>query len=194
MPWEGPTWSRGRDWSQNHRTAGVGRDLKRSSSPTTLLNQVAYHRSHRSVSRQILNISLERDSTTSLGNLFQYSVILTVKMLFCMLIRNFLCSGFRPLFFVLSLCTLRRAWPHPFASHLPLDIYKHLSDPLTVFFSPCWIDPGYSAFPHMGDVPGPLLYLWPTAGFPGHSILNVVSSGQSRGGGAPPSAFWPCSF
>jgi len=27
---------------------------------------------------------------------------------------------------------LRRAWPHPFDSHLPLDIYKHLSDPMFI--------------------------------------------------------------
>ena len=27
----------------------------------------------------------------------------------------------------------RRAWPHPFVSHFPLDIYKHLSHPLSVF-------------------------------------------------------------
>ena len=39
-----------------------------------------------------------------------------------------------------------RAWPHPIASHLPLDIHKHLSDLPSVFFSPCWTDSGYSAF------------------------------------------------
>ena len=30
---------------------------------------------------------------------------------------------------------LRRAWPHPFASYLPLGFYKCLSDPPSVFFS-----------------------------------------------------------
>ena len=33
--------------SQNHRITGVGRDLKRTSSPTPLLKQVPYNRLHR---------------------------------------------------------------------------------------------------------------------------------------------------
>jgi len=33
--------------SQTHRIVGVGRDLERSSSPTPLLKQVPYNRSHR---------------------------------------------------------------------------------------------------------------------------------------------------
>jgi len=57
---------------QNHTIAGVGRDFKRSSSPTPLLKQVPYGRLHRSVSRQVLNISTEGYSTTSLGSLFLY--------------------------------------------------------------------------------------------------------------------------
>ena len=110
----------------------------------------------------------------------------------------------------LSYCDtpLWRAWPHPFASHLPLDINKHESDLPSVFFSPGWTDPAYSAFPHQGCAPGPSSSLWPSArlllgdpclfwtGEPRteHGILNVASPGQIRGGGSPPLICWPCSF
>jgi len=50
--------------SQNHRIVGVGRDLCGSSSPTPL----TYSRLHRILSRWVLNISREGDSTTSLGS------------------------------------------------------------------------------------------------------------------------------
>ena len=50
--------------------------------------------------------------------------------------------------FPLSYChaLLKRVWPHPFASYT-LDIYRHWSDPLWVFFSQVRTDPGCSAFP-----------------------------------------------
>lgn len=67
---------------QNHRIAGVGRNLKRSSSPTPLLMQAPYNKSHRQVSRQVLSISIEGDSIAFLGNLLQCSITLTVKKLF----------------------------------------------------------------------------------------------------------------
>ena len=70
----------------NQRIVGVGRDLKRSLSPTPLLKPVPYNRSHRSASRRVLNISTEGDSTSSLGNLFQCSVTLTKKKFFHMLV------------------------------------------------------------------------------------------------------------
>ena len=89
--------------SQNHRIAEVGRDLKRSLSPTPLPKQVPYNRSHRQASRQLLNISVEGDSTASLGSLFQCSVNHTVNKFFCMSVWNFLCLSFRPLLLVLSM-------------------------------------------------------------------------------------------
>ena len=58
-----------------------------------LLKQVPCSRSHRKASRQVLNISIKGDSTSSLGNLFQCSIILTVKR-FCMFVWNILCSSF----------------------------------------------------------------------------------------------------
>ena len=62
-----------------YRITGVGRDLRRSSSPTPLLKQIPYNRSHRWASRWVLNISTEVDSTTFMGNLFHCSIILTRK-------------------------------------------------------------------------------------------------------------------
>jgi len=74
-----------------------------------------------------LNISIEGGFTTSLGKLFQCSVILTIKKFFCMLLWTLLPYLYTP---------PRRAWTHAFASQFPSDIYKHLSDPLSIFFSP----------------------------------------------------------
>jgi len=93
-----------------------------------LLKQEPHNRSHRSVSIWLMNISTEGDSPTSLGNLFQCSITVTVKKC-CIFLWDFQCSssGQYPLFYCYTL--LRRAWPHPFAAHLPLDIYKHESDP-----------------------------------------------------------------
>ena len=56
--------------SQNHRTAGVGRELKSSQSPTSLLNRYTTKKSHGWASSQVLNISLG-ESITSLGSLLQ---------------------------------------------------------------------------------------------------------------------------
>ena len=80
-------------FSQNHRIAGVGRDHK-ISSPTALLKQVPYSRSHAQVSRWVLIISIEGDSTSYLSNLLQHTVIPLVKKIFCMLVWNFLRSSF----------------------------------------------------------------------------------------------------
>jgi len=76
----------------------------------TLLKKVPYHRSHKYTSRWVLNISIAGDSTTSLGNLFQCSITLTMKKFFHMiLVWNFLCLSVRLLFLVLSLCTMEKS-------------------------------------------------------------------------------------
>ena len=96
--------------SQNHRTLGVGRDLCGSSSPTPpCRSSVAYSRLHRILSRWVLNISREGDSTTSLGSLFQCSVTLRGKKFFLMFRWNFLCFSLRPLPLVLLLCTTEKS-------------------------------------------------------------------------------------
>lgn len=57
-----------------HRIAGVGKDLKRSLSSTSLPKHVPYGRLHKWTSNQIWNISIGGDSATSLDNLFQCSI------------------------------------------------------------------------------------------------------------------------
>ena len=66
-------------------------------------SRVTYSRLHRTLSRRVLNISREGDSTTSLGNLFQGFVTLRVKKFFLMFRRSFLCFNLCPLPLVLLL-------------------------------------------------------------------------------------------
>ena len=82
------------------------------------------------MSRRVLNICREGDSTTSLGSLFQGSVTLRGKKFFLMFRRNFLCLSFCPL--SCHWAPLKRAWPHPPDTH-PSDFYKHLLGPLAAF-------------------------------------------------------------
>jgi len=51
--------------SQNHRIVGVGRDLCGSPSPTPCPSRVTHSRLHRTLSKRVLNISREGDSTTT---------------------------------------------------------------------------------------------------------------------------------
>jgi len=71
-------------------------------------SRVTYSRLHRTLSRQVLNISREGDSTTSLGRLFQCSITLRVKKFFFVLSWNFLCFSLCPLPLVLSLDTTEK--------------------------------------------------------------------------------------
>jgi len=52
----------------------VGRDLCGSFSPTPCPGRVIYSKLYRTLSRRVLNISREGDSTASLGSLFQGSI------------------------------------------------------------------------------------------------------------------------
>jgi len=126
----------------------------------------------RTVSSWLLNISREGGS---LGNLFHCSITLTVKF-FCMFVWNFCVQVLGHYSFSYHCALPWRAWPHSFASHLPLDIYKHLSDLSSVFFSPGWTDPGYSNFPHTGDAPGPSSSLWPSIGLLSAKELQIFCS------------------
>lgn len=51
--------------------------------------------------QMVLNISIERDSTTSPGSLFQCFITLTVSNFLLIFMWNFLCSSFGPLLLVL---------------------------------------------------------------------------------------------
>jgi len=105
--------------SQNHRMVGVGRDLCGSSSPTPCQSRVTYSRLHRTLSRWILNISREGDSTAPLGSLGQGSITLRMKKFFLLFSWNFLCFSLCPLLLVLSLGTTEKnlapsSWHPPF--------------------------------------------------------------------------------
>lgn len=94
-------------------------------SPTCLQNQVPCNRLHRKVSRQVLSISRDRDSTTSLRSLFQCSINLRVKETFSHVLMEQNCVTFCarcPLFCFWA--ALKRALPHP-PNNYPLDICKH---------------------------------------------------------------------
>ena len=99
-----------------------------------LLKQVPYNRSHRQASRRVLNISIEGDSTT-LGNLFQCSITLTIKKFFLTLVWNFQCSSFRPF----TPCPIAAYHQEPALIHLP-----HTS--LQIFINIYQI-PSQSSFP-----------------------------------------------
>jgi len=75
---ESPTWLEihGQKTPQNHRIIGAVRNSQRSPSPTTA-KAVSHITLHRKLSRQVLDISREGDSTASLGSLLQCSVNLT---------------------------------------------------------------------------------------------------------------------
>jgi len=60
---------------------GVGRDLCGSSGPTPCQSRVTQSRLHRTLSRRVLNISREGDSTAPLGSLGQGPITLRVKKL-----------------------------------------------------------------------------------------------------------------
>jgi len=83
--------------SDNHRMVGVGRDLWGSPSPTPCPSRVTQSRLHRTLSRRVLNISREGDSTDSLGSLGQGSVTLRGKKFFLGCSWSFLCSSLCPL-------------------------------------------------------------------------------------------------
>ena len=84
-----------------------------------------------------------------------------------------------------------RVCPHSVAS-CTSDIYKHWSDPLTVFSFLGWTDSGLSVFLCTGGAPGTLPFLWLSSGLclgdpcllwtegpqTGHSVLNVASPEQ----------------
>jgi len=72
---------------------------------------VPYNWSHKSVSRWVLNIFIEGDSTTSPGSLCQCSVILTVKKFFSALVWNFPYFSFWPLPLVLLLLAIEKSLP-----------------------------------------------------------------------------------
>ena len=77
--------------SQNHRItecSGLERTSVGHLVQPFCRSRVTYGRLQRTLSGQVLNISRERDSTTSLGSLFQWSVTLRGKKFFLMFRRK----------------------------------------------------------------------------------------------------------
>ena len=152
------------------------------------LKQIPYSRLHRKVSSQVLNISREGSSTTSLGSLFQFFITLIVREL-----KSFsLCLYGTSCAFICAHCPLschctplKRAWPHPYDC-CPLDIYKHRCDLLLVFCSPDWTGPDLRSLFHcissktiknviVGQTRSLSIYacsLWP--------VLNNNSNGRTK--------------
>ena len=72
-------------------------------------SRVTQSRLHRTLSRRVLNISREGDSTTPLGSLGQGSVTLRGKKFFLLFRRSFLCFSLCPLPLVVSLGTTEKS-------------------------------------------------------------------------------------
>ena len=126
------------NWKQNHRMVGVGRNLWRSSSPTSLLKQdhleqaaldhvqegfeyVQRRRLHNPswvACSSTLSLPKQRSSSSCSDGTSYASVCARCP----------LCCRWAP---------LKRAWPHPPDTH-PWDIYKHLLGPLAAFSSSGW--------------------------------------------------------
>jgi len=96
-------------YSQNHRIAGVGSNLKRSLTPTPLSKQVPHNSSQVGVQMSLEYLHRRKLHYFSGQPIPVCSDTLTIKKLFHTLVWNFLCSNFRPLLFVLSLCTTRKS-------------------------------------------------------------------------------------
>jgi len=152
----------------NHRMVGVGNDLWGSPSPTPYRSRVTQSRLHRTLSRRVLNISREGDSTATLGSLGQCSITLRGKKFFLMFRRNFLCFGLCPLPLVLSLGTTGEMLQSP---HHPLGPLLDSLQQLLIFLevgSP-EVDTGLQMRPHQGGVEGKENLPRPA----GHTLLNA---------------------
>ena len=156
--------------------------------------------------RQVLNISIDRDATNSLGSLFQCSITFTIRNFFRMLIWIFRCLSFRSLLRIPLICTTKKSLAssiclsHPFR-HLetfigfPLSLLFFRLNRLRLF-----------SLSSTGRCSSLLSFLWPSAGLLGDpwlfelrspeldTMYSKFSPGQKRGGGSPPLTCWPCSF
>lgn len=83
--------------SQNHRKVEFGRNLWRPSGQTVCSRKATYRQLPMTMSSWFFSTSKEGDSTTSMGNLCQCSVIFTVKKCFFMFRRNLLHFSLCPL-------------------------------------------------------------------------------------------------
>jgi len=165
--------------SQNHRIVGAGRDLQRSSSPTALQNRPpTADFTSRCPGKSWISPEEENPQPPWAACSSALSPLLWRSSFayWCRTSHASVCGHFL-LFYHHTL--LRSVWPFPFASHI-LDIYRHLSDPPSVFFFQGWTDPGCSAFPHRGDGLGPLSSLWLSAGLSSRDPCLFFCTGEPR--------------
>ena len=117
------------DKTLGHKITQVGGCLWGSSRPTPLPTQGPLEQVPKTVSRQLLIISKNGDSTTFLGNLCQCSVTLTVKKAFFSCSDRTSCvSGYAHHLWSCHWAPLRKAWLTHLHS-LSLGIYAHRQDP-----------------------------------------------------------------
>ena len=120
----------------------------------------SYNRLHRKMSIWVSSISIEGNSTTSVGNLFQCSITLTS----CMFVWNFKFSIFRPLLFVFSLYNAEKSLTSSLCLPPPFSYLQTLARP-----------PPHSSFSQaeqtqatqpflIRDAPHSLSSLWPSVG------------------------------
>lgn len=144
--------------SQNQKVAEIGRDLWRPSGPTTMLKQCRLDWLPRSMSRWLLNISKEEDSTTSVGNLWKRLVTPSVKKCLLMFRGNLLRFNLWLSPLGLSLTTTEKCLV-PFAlNSLFRCLYTLIRIPWD-FTRTYWVVPALSAFPDMRDVPIDCIYM-----------------------------------
>ena len=135
--------------SENHRMAEVGSNwssLPAQAGPLFKLSQLPRK------SRWLHNNCKDGDSTTSLSNLWQCSVTLTVKTCFLVFRLDLLCFILNPLSLVLSQGTTEKSLA-PFPSFPPIRCLDTRRRFLWPFSSPDWTVSVLSAFPHVSDAP-----------------------------------------
>ena len=111
----------------------VGRDFKRSSSPTSLINRYSTtgHTGRHSNGSQI---SLQKETLKPLWATCSCAPSPIMKRSSSICLYEFQVQVLGCYSLSYHYVPLQREWPHPLASHILLDIYKTLSDPLSVFF------------------------------------------------------------
>jgi len=129
------------------RTVEVGRDLGGDLVQAPCSTRATSSQLPRTVSRQLLNISKDGDSITSLGNLCQRLLTLTVKKCFLTFRGNLPCFGLCPLPLVLSLGTTKKSrapspshrpfgYSHQFRRSHPSFLISRLNSPSSLSLSP----------------------------------------------------------
>ena len=131
------------------------------------------------MSRWLVNIPKDGDSTTSPGNLCQCLVTFTVKKCFLMLRGNFPCFSLCPLPLVLSLGTTEQSLSLS-SLHPPFRYLCTFMRSLWAFFSPGWTVPALPTSPYRRDAPVPSSSLQPLAWLCSMSVSLLYWKAHNR--------------